>query len=105
MYFCQHSFTSLKLFQADKILQQCLGFVNIYDIESLRAYWNHLESRIFCQFELSQLNTVKKMEYNLYKYYLVNCAQNGKKKECLEFFEKFSQVILTFMPLCLALIC
>ena len=81
------------LFQAEKILQQILAYVSSYDLDSLRAYWNHLDSRIFSRFEQPQMVTVKKMEYNLYKFYLVTCAQNGKKKELLEFFEKYAQVI------------
>ena len=78
--------------QAEKILQHFLLLVQTYDIDSLRSYWNHFETRIFCRFDQLQLNTVKKMEYNLYKFYLVNCIQNGRRKDCLEFFEKYSQV-------------
>ena len=73
-------------------MHQLLSYINICDIDSLRSYWNHLESRIFSRFEQQHLSTVKRMEFNLYKFYLVNCMQNGKRKECFDFFEKYSQV-------------
>ncbi|XP_002124829.2 WD repeat-containing protein 91 [Ciona intestinalis] len=80
-----------KGFRVDKILQYILSMVANCDLDSLRLYWSHLDQRLFCLLgEQAQTSTVKKMEFNLYRYYIVNALQNGKRKECFEFYEKMS---------------
>nr|CAB3267736.1 WD repeat-containing protein 91 [Phallusia mammillata] len=79
-----------KGFQADKLLQHLLSFISNHDIDGLLNYWKHLERKIFSLLEQSQHQTVKKVELNLYRLYLVTCVQNGKMKECHEFFEKLT---------------
>jgi len=79
-----------KGFRIDKIVQYIHSCINNYDIDALRAYWSHLESRIFCRFDPKYEATVRKMQTSLFRLYVVTCMQNGKRKECMDFYEKMT---------------
>ncbi|XP_076806051.1 WD repeat-containing protein 91-like [Clavelina lepadiformis] len=83
-----------KGFRPDKVIQYVQSMINSYDVESLRSYWNHLHEIFFSQYDKADQEKVKKIEYSLYRYYAVICIQNGKKKECGEFFEKMNTTLL-----------
>ncbi|EFC50068.1 predicted protein [Naegleria gruberi] len=42
----------------------------------------------------SYYETIRKLEQSLKKYYVVNCAQNRRIKECREFFERFGHELI-----------
>lgn len=79
-----------KSFRVDKIIEQLWHSVSIYDLNSLRELWNHLECHMFNKLEAHFLSGVKKLENCVLKLYLVNCATNNKQDKIIEFFAKMT---------------
>ncbi|KAJ8984003.1 hypothetical protein NQ317_006856 [Molorchus minor] len=79
-----------KSFRVDKIIDQFLQFINIYDLNSLRELWTHLETHMFTKLE-SHFNTAtKKLENAVLKMYLVNAVVNSKPDKVMDFFMKMT---------------
>lgn len=72
-------------------MQLILSFITNYDIESLKSYWLHLESRFFSRYAKSHESTIKRFKTDIYRLYVVRAVQYSKPK-VLEFFEKMTQV-------------
>lgn len=79
-----------KGFRVDKIVEQLLQFINNYDLNSLRDFWGHLDSRMFSKLESQFTPAVRKLEYAVLKLYLVNCVVNNKTEKLNEFFVKMT---------------
>ncbi|KPJ10462.1 WD repeat-containing protein 91 [Papilio machaon] len=65
-----------KGFRVDKIVDQILHYVNVSDLAGLKEYWSHLDSLVFSKLEVHVQPAVRKIEYSLYKMYLVTAAQS-----------------------------
>lgn len=65
-----------KGFRVDKIIDQIVHYVNVSDLNGLKEYWSHLDSLVFSKLEGHVQPAVRKLEYSLYKLYLVTAAQN-----------------------------
>ncbi|KAL0820192.1 hypothetical protein ABMA28_006117 [Loxostege sticticalis] len=65
-----------KGFRVDKIIEQILHYINVSDLNGLKEYWSHLDSLVFSKLEIHVQPAVRKMEYSLYKLYLVVAAQS-----------------------------
>ncbi|XP_047997009.1 WD repeat-containing protein 91 [Leguminivora glycinivorella] len=80
-----------KGFRVDKIVDQILHFINVSDLNGLKEYWSHLDSLVFSKLEIHVQPAVRKLEYSLYKLYLVTAAQGTggvKNERVTEFFAK-----------------
>ncbi|XP_068620439.1 WD repeat-containing protein 91 [Battus philenor] len=83
-----------KGFRVDKIVEQILHYVNISDLSGLKEYWSHLDSLVFSKLEVHVQPAVRKIEYSLYKLYLVTAAQStGSLKN-----EKVSEFLSKMLP-------
>lgn len=40
-----------KSFRVDKIVDQLLHFINVYDLNSLKEFWGHLDNHMFSKLE------------------------------------------------------
>jgi WD40 repeat protein len=76
--------------RADKILEQFQQYVGSYNLSSLRDFWSHLNSRLFCRLEKRYIPSVRKLEVGLLKLYVVNAAQNNRQDKVTDFFEKMT---------------
>ncbi|KPJ03220.1 PREDICTED: WD repeat-containing protein 91 [Papilio xuthus] len=65
-----------KGFRVDKIVDQIIHYVNVSDLAGLKEYWSHLDSLVFSKLEVHVQPAVRKIEYSLYKMYLVTAAQS-----------------------------
>ncbi|XP_028164940.1 WD repeat-containing protein 91 [Ostrinia furnacalis] len=65
-----------KGFRVDKIIEQILHYINVSDLSGLKEYWSHLDSLVFSKLEIHVQPAVRKLEYSLYKLYLVVAAQS-----------------------------
>ncbi|XP_048483841.1 WD repeat-containing protein 91 [Plutella xylostella] len=80
-----------KGFRVDKIIEQILHFINVSDLNGLKEYWSHLDNFVFSKLEIHFQPAIRKMEYSLYKLYLVTAVQgNGgvKNERVTEFLSK-----------------
>ncbi|XP_062602822.1 WD repeat-containing protein 91-like [Saccostrea cucullata] len=76
--------------RADRILEQFQHYVGNYNLHSLRDFWAHLNSRLFCRLEQRYIQSVRKLEVGLLKLYIVNAAHNNRADKVTEFFEKMT---------------
>lgn len=65
-----------KGFRVDKIVDQIMHYINVSDLTGLKEYWSHLDSLVFSKLEIHVQTAVRKLEYSLYKLYLVTAAQS-----------------------------
>ncbi|XP_017778951.1 PREDICTED: WD repeat-containing protein 91 [Nicrophorus vespilloides] len=79
-----------KSFRADKIIDQLWHFIGIYDLNSLKDLWNHLDTHMFAKLESHFTSGVKKLENGVLKMYLVNAVVNNKPEKVTEFFTKLT---------------
>ncbi|XP_048584812.1 WD repeat-containing protein 91 isoform X2 [Nematostella vectensis] len=79
-----------KSFRVSKIVDQLRYYVSIYDISSLRQYWEHLDKRFFKRVDFQHYANVRKLETCLLRLYIVNALQNYKIEKVTEFFEKYA---------------
>lgn len=79
-----------KGFRVDRIIEQMMHFINVYDLNSLRELWGHLEMHLFSKLESHFVPGVKKLENALLKLYLVNAVVNNKSDRITEFFSKLT---------------
>ncbi|KAI4461900.1 hypothetical protein MML48_5g00008602 [Holotrichia oblita] len=79
-----------KGFRVDKIIDQILHIINIYDLNSLRELWTHLDSHMFSKLESHFHPGVKKLENAILKMYLVNAIISNKSEKVAEFFNKMT---------------
>ncbi|KAI8419868.1 hypothetical protein MSG28_008495 [Choristoneura fumiferana] len=80
-----------KGFRVDKIVDQILHYINVSDLNGFKEYWSHLDSLVFSKLEIHVQPAVKKLEYSLYKLYLITAAQGTggvKNERVTEFFAK-----------------
>ncbi|XP_038211004.1 WD repeat-containing protein 91 [Zerene cesonia] len=80
-----------KGFRVDKIVEQIVHYINASDLNGLKEYWTHLDSLVFSKLEVHVQPAVRKIEYSLYKLYLVTAAQSTggvKNEKVAEFFAK-----------------
>ncbi|CAG0878625.1 unnamed protein product [Darwinula stevensoni] len=74
--------------RVDRIVDQIMTSINLYDLQSFKDTWSHLEMKLFSRLEHSSVPAVKKLENALLKRYVMNVIQNGKQDKLIEFFEK-----------------
>ncbi|KAJ0173978.1 hypothetical protein K1T71_010124 [Dendrolimus kikuchii] len=80
-----------KGFRVDKIIEQIVHYINVSDLSGLKEYWSHLDSLVFSKLEVHVQPAVRKLEYSLYKLYLVTAAQSTggvRNEKVSEFFAK-----------------
>ncbi|KAL4708461.1 hypothetical protein ACJJTC_001177 [Scirpophaga incertulas] len=80
-----------KGFRVDKIIEQIVHFINVSDLNGLKEYWQHLDSLVFSKLEIHVQPAVRKLEYSLYKLYLVTASQSTggvKNEKVAEFLSK-----------------
>jgi len=77
-----------KAFRPDKIVDQFINYITIYDLNGLKDYWNHFDQLVFERLDQHFMPAIKKMESSLLRMYLVNASVNGKPEKIIEFFEK-----------------
>lgn len=77
-----------KAFRPDKIVEQFINYITVYDINGLKDYWKHFDELLFERLDHNFSQAVKKMEISLLRMYLVNASVNGKQEKIIEFFEK-----------------
>ncbi|XP_041984770.1 WD repeat-containing protein 91 [Aricia agestis] len=66
-----------KGFRVDKMVDQIMHYINYSDLNGLKDYWNHLETLVFSKLEIHVQPAIRKIEYSLYKLYLVTATQNA----------------------------
>lgn len=79
-----------KGFRVDKIVDQFLQYIYSYDLSGLREAWHHLDTRLFNRLEQHFASSIKKLENELLKFYLVNASENNKQEKLTEFFTKLT---------------
>nr|SVE75153.1 EOG090X0719 [Daphnia dolichocephala] len=72
----------------DKIVEQFVHFITLYDLNGLKDYWNHFDQSVFERLDQNFMPAIKKMENSLLRMYLINACINGKQEKVQEFFEK-----------------
>ncbi|XP_072942748.1 WD repeat-containing protein 91 [Epargyreus clarus] len=80
-----------KGFRVDKIVDQILHYINVSDLNGLKEYWAHLDSLVFSKLEIHVQPAVRKIEYSLYKLYLVTASQSTggvRNEKVAEFLSK-----------------
>ncbi|XP_003745816.1 WD repeat-containing protein 91 [Galendromus occidentalis] len=77
----------------DKIVENMASCIDAGDLEALRDTWHHLDNQIFRRLEHSYQNPVRKMEFGVYRLYLVTCISTGKLDKVSDFFEKMTPEI------------
>ncbi|XP_045777168.1 WD repeat-containing protein 91 [Maniola jurtina] len=80
-----------KGFRVDKIVEQIVHYINVSDLNGLKEYWSHLDSLVFSKLEIHVQPAVRKIEYSLYKLYLVTAAQSAggvRNEKVAEFLSK-----------------
>ncbi|XP_026743956.1 WD repeat-containing protein 91 [Trichoplusia ni] len=65
-----------KGFRVDKIVEQIVHYINVSDLNGFKEYWSHLDTLVFSKLEIHVQPAVRKLEYSLYKLYLVTAAQS-----------------------------
>ncbi|KAF9422314.1 hypothetical protein HW555_001904 [Spodoptera exigua] len=65
-----------KGFRVDKIVEQIVHYINVSDLNGFKDYWSHLDTLVFSKLEIHVQPAVRKLEYSLYKLYLVTAAQS-----------------------------
>ncbi|CAD5220661.1 unnamed protein product [Bursaphelenchus xylophilus] len=84
--------------QVERIVSEIVKYIENYDIDSLNASWEFFNTHLFNNLTEAESKTLNKLEADIFKLYLANCAQNKKTGKCVQFFEKMSH-ILTNNPL------
>lgn len=79
-----------KGFRVDKIVDQLMQFIYVYDLVGLRELWSHLDQRMFSKLENDFAPAVRKLENSVLKLYLVNAVSNNKADKVSEFFTKMT---------------
>ncbi|XP_063239481.1 WD repeat-containing protein 91 [Bacillus rossius redtenbacheri] len=79
-----------KGFRVDKIVDQLMQYVAVYDLVSLRELWSHMDQKMFSRLEHHFTAAVRKLESAVLKLYLVNAVVNNKPDKVTEFFNKYS---------------
>ncbi|XP_053615111.1 WD repeat-containing protein 91 [Plodia interpunctella] len=80
-----------KGFRVDKIIDQISHYINVSDLAGFKEYWSHLDALVFSKLEIHVQPAVRKLEYSLYKLYLVTATQSGggvRNEKVAEFFSK-----------------
>nr|SVE93038.1 EOG090X0719 [Moina brachiata] len=77
-----------KAFRPDKIVEQFVNYITVFDLNGLKEYWSHFDHLIFEKLDHNFASAVKKIEHSLLRMYLVNAIINSKQDKVLEFFEK-----------------
>ncbi|KAK4018483.1 WD repeat-containing protein 91 isoform X1 [Daphnia magna] len=77
-----------KAFRPDKIVEQFVHYITLYDLHGLKDYWNHFDQSVFERLDQNFMPAIKKMENSLLRMYLINACINGKQEKIQEFFEK-----------------
>lgn len=74
----------------NKIVEQLVSFVSLYDLQGIRDYWSYLRKRFFSRLDNAHYLKAQKLEKCLYRFYLVNAVQTAKSEKVTEFFEKMA---------------
>ncbi|KAL0476397.1 WD repeat-containing protein [Acrasis kona] len=53
-------------------------------------YWKYLETKFFSKLDQSFVESIRKLELSIKKYYVVNCIQSGRVDRCREFFDNYA---------------
>lgn len=77
-------------FQADKIVDQLLAYINASDLSHFRDYWLYLSQNFFSRLDQRYSVSVRKLEVSLLKLYLVTAQMYNRKDQIREVFEKLS---------------
>lgn len=77
-------------FRTDKIVEFIMTCVNGHDLGTLLELFNHLNCNIFSKLEANFATAVKKLQYGVYKLYLVTAHNNNKSDKITEFFQKLA---------------
>ncbi|XP_026763372.2 WD repeat-containing protein 91 [Galleria mellonella] len=80
-----------KGFRVDKIIDQIAHYINVSDLNGLKEYWLHLDTLVFSKLESHVQPAVRKLEYSLYKLYLITAAQSTggvRNEKVAEFLSK-----------------
>lgn len=83
-----------KGFKAELVVEQLFSYINSSDINGLMEFWKYLDNRFFSQIDSRFCLTLKRMEINLLKYYIVVQIQKNKKEKILEFFNILGNELL-----------
>jgi hypothetical protein len=78
------------VFSVDRIVTDLGVFIDSSDLNSLRELWSYLEGKFFSRLAPAHSSVVKKYEFGLYKFYLVEALKANRKDKISEFFEKMS---------------
>lgn len=76
--------------KVDKIVDQFMQYIHMYDLVSLRELWGHLDTRLFSRLENHFVPGIRKLENAVLKMYLVNGIINNKPDKVQEFFTKMT---------------
>ncbi|XP_030764146.1 WD repeat-containing protein 91 [Sitophilus oryzae] len=79
-----------KSFRVDKIIDQLIHLISVYDLNGLRELWAHFDKNIFTKLESHFAPSVKKLETAVLKLYLVNAVTNNKPDKVIDFFLKMT---------------
>ncbi|ESO82720.1 hypothetical protein LOTGIDRAFT_177643 [Lottia gigantea] len=74
--------------RADKIVEQIQYYIVNNDLLGLRDYWTFLNSRLFLRLEQQYMSSVRRLEVNILKLYIVIASQSNKPEKIVEFFDK-----------------
>lgn len=77
-------------FRADKIVDYIVQCIATQDLQSLLDLFNHLNCNVFSKLEQTFAGSVKKLQYGVYKLYLVHSHNNSKPEKITEFFTKLA---------------
>ena len=76
-----------KGFRVDKIIDQLTHYIGLYELNTLRELWGHLDTHVFSMLENHFTPGVKKLENAIFKMYLVDAHLNGKHDFIVEIVE------------------
>lgn len=73
--------------QVDKMMETLMGLVQAFDLPGLRDFWQSLNGQLFSRLDATHMTTVKKLELNLFRWYLCCAVQSHRSEKVTEFFE------------------
>lgn len=64
-----------------------MALVATFDLTGLREFWQTLSGQLFSRLDSGHVTTAKKIEMNLFRWYLCCAVQSHRSEKVTEFFE------------------
>lgn len=75
-------------FRADKFCESILNAINSHNLTQIIDLFNYMNCNLFSKLEQNHLSILKKIQYGIYKFYLVTSFINGRSDKVQDFFSQ-----------------